>query len=302
MNPASSDKPCVTVIVAAYNAARTLPRSLDSILGQTFTDFEVVLVDDGSCDETPQLVAAYAEKDPRLRVLRQDNQGVAVARQRGLDAARGEFTIHVDADDWVEPDMLESLVACAREKGADLVVCDYYEISGGTEKRRVQKPSAETAPALMGDLFYNLHGSLWNKLIRLSCIRDYDIRFIPGMNQCEDQYFCLRLLAHPVRVAYLDKACYHYDMSQNAQSLVNRGLSAQTRLTPLELIAAYTDISPVQQAYDRAVTLLAYQFFYAPKAFCPDYRAAFRKHLPSVRRAKGFPFHVKLLVWLKVVL
>lgn len=292
--------PKVSVIIAAYNAGKYISRCLRSILEQSFPDFEIILVNDGSTDDTAGIAAAFAAEDPRISIINQSNAGVAHARQVGLDASAGEFVIHVDSDDWAERDMLRDLVRCAEEESADMVICDYYEITGNDEVYRPQMPSGPSRESILGDLFFNLHGSLWNKLIRLSTINKYEIRFIPGMNICEDQFFCLRLASHGIKVSYLNRAYYHYDTRQNENSLINRGIPAKTRLAPLEMITGYTDLSSVQDKYDTAICLLAYQYLLLNRSLCPDYREVFLKHKRSICRASGIPLRNKLLILLRL--
>jgi glycosyltransferase involved in cell wall biosynthesis len=99
---------------------------LDSIVAQTVTLFEVVLIDDGSTDNSGRICDEYAAKDNRFRVIHQANSGVSASRQRGVDSAIGEYVIHVDSDDWIEPSMIELLYAKAKEGDYDMVICDYY--------------------------------------------------------------------------------------------------------------------------------------------------------------------------------
>ena len=131
--------PSISIIVPVYKAEPYLHRCVDSLLAQTFTDFEVLLIDDGSPDRSGEICDDYARKDARVRVFHQENGGVSVARQRGLDEALGEYTIHADPDDWVEPDMLEALYRKAKEDDADMVICDFvneYKTGGGNLQAR----------------------------------------------------------------------------------------------------------------------------------------------------------------------
>lgn len=105
----SMNMPKVSIIVPVYKAEGYLHRCVDSILAQTFTDWELLLIDDGSPDRSGEICDEYAQKDSRVRVIHKENGGVSSARQRGQDEACGEYTIHVDPDDWVEPTMLEEL-------------------------------------------------------------------------------------------------------------------------------------------------------------------------------------------------
>lgn len=294
-------EPKVSVIVPAYNAEKYLERCLNSVVAQTMPDFECIVVDDGSIDRTGDIAEEYAKNDSRFKVIHQPNGGVSVARQAGIDAANGVYTIQFDADDWVEANMLEELLYEAEATDADMVICDfYYRTSSEEEHPTSQAPNNLTPRIVFGELMQRLHGSLANKLIRRSCFHAYDIHFIPGMNLAEDQYICLCLLSHQIKVEYIPKALYHYDRTQNSQSLVNDGIPPMYRLRPLELIAAMTDVSDVQNYFDRAILYIAYEALFFNKEKCPNYSALFKKHLPSIRRAQGFPLRVKLLVLLKV--
>ncbi|MCL2589104.1 MAG: glycosyltransferase, partial [Oscillospiraceae bacterium] len=105
--------PKVSVIVAVYNSAEFLPRCVDSILAQTETDIEVLLVDDGSPDNSAELMAAYAAQDPRVRCIHKENGGLASARNAGLAEAKGDYLLFVDGDDWFEPTLVADAWAAA---------------------------------------------------------------------------------------------------------------------------------------------------------------------------------------------
>ena len=291
------DKPAVSVIVAAFNAENYLCRCLDSILSQTLKDWECIVVDDGSTDQTGEIADSFSNKDPRFHIIHQSNKGVSVSRQVGIDASRGEFMIHVDSDDWIDVEMLENMYRVASRDSVDMVFCDFIIIHpGNISEYRSQRPVSMEPIQLMGEMLFDLYGSLCNKLIRKSRLDEYNIRLIQGMNISEDQYMVLRLLSHPIKVSYIERAFYHYDHTQNSDSLCNSGLKAADLLLPLELISSYTDISPVQDYFDRAVFHIAFEYLYEPKNLCPDYPATFKKFLPSIRRANGFPFRDKLFI------
>ena len=293
--------PNVSLIVAAYNAEKYLARCLDSIAAQTFRDWECVVVNDGSIDATGALIDEYAAKDSRFRPLHKANGGVASARQAGLDAAVGEYTIHVDSDDWIDSDMLEEMAASAEKNCADMVICDFYYIHpGNIVEYRSQRPVSLEPLSLMGEMMFDLNGSLCNKLIRRRLLKKYNISFVKNMNIAEDQYMVLRLLAHGISVAYVSKAFYHYDHTQNDGSLCNSGIMAADRLKPLELISSYTDISPVQDYFDKAVFHLAFEYLYEPVSLCPKYGQVFKKHWKAIARAKGFPYYTKILIYLRI--
>lgn len=292
--------PRVSVIVAAYNADKYLCRALDSLVAQTFTDYEVIVVDDGSTDQTGTIAEKYPVCNPRFRVIHKSNGGVASARQAGLDSATGEYIIHVDADDWVDPEMLEEMVHFADANGSDVLICDIMTIMpNGIVDYWKQKPVSLEHTHVMGQMMGELFGSLWNKLIRRSCFSKYNIRFREDVQVCEDLLVVMSLLSHPVSVSYLGKAFYHYDRSQNPDSFTNKETLSKDKLKPLEIIASETDITPVKQYFDNAVCKIAYDSLFVSSRYCPDYPNLFKKHIQSIKKA-SFPIYAKLLVILRI--
>ena len=159
----------ISVIVPVYNAASTLRKCVDSLLAQTLNDFEVLLVDDGSTDESSTICDEYAGKNSRVKAFHKANGGVSSARQFGIDHAQGEYTIHADTDDWVEPEMLEDLYKKAKETDADMVICDFYENTYKGQRVVCQKPTSLQHDIVLKELFGHLMGSTWNKLMRRAC-------------------------------------------------------------------------------------------------------------------------------------
>ena len=202
--------PAISVIVPIYNAEKTLRKCVDSLLAQTFQDFEILLIDDGSPDQCGAICDEYAKQDSRVRVIHQENQGVSAARQCGMDNAQGEYTIHADPDDWVEPNMLEELYKKAKEDDADMVICDFYENTYKGQKYVKQQPSSLDRKIVQKELFTHLHGSCCNKLIRLDSFQKNGVRFPDGISFCEDLYVNAAMLLSEIRVSYLNKAFYHY--------------------------------------------------------------------------------------------
>jgi glycosyltransferase involved in cell wall biosynthesis len=295
MNP-----PIVSVIVAAYNAEKYLERCLNSIAAQTLTNFEAIVIDDGSVDKTGTIADSFVHKDARFKVIHKENEGVAAARQAGINLAKGTYSIHVDSDDWVEPDMLKDLSDYAESENADIVFFDYYEISKDGEQYNCQRPSPTDRISVWGQTMNSLAGSLCNKLIRHKLYSYYNISFDKRINFEEDKLVCLKLLSNNITVRYLNKGYYHYDHTQNDTSTSVTGFSPQSRLTILEQIESYCDITPVQSYYDQSVFYLAYQALFVPRSLCPNYVRLFKDYLPSILRAKGFPRRSKCLVLLRM--
>ena len=193
-----------------YNAESFLRRALDSLCAQTLQEWELICVDDGSTDASGRIIEEYASCDNRIRVIHQSNSGVAMARQAGVDAALGEYIIHADSDDWVDPTMLEELYRKAKEEDADVVLCDYYVNDQNGQRLIKQQPTQLTSKQVLHDLFHRLHGGLWNKLIRRNKFLEHDIKFPAGINYCEDRFVIMSLYCNDIRTAYLARAFYHY--------------------------------------------------------------------------------------------
>ena len=189
----------ISIIVPIYNTAQYLSRCIDSLLSQSFTDFELLLVDDGSNDGSDAICDAYAEKDGRIRVFHKENGGVSSARNLGLDNANGEWIYFVDSDDEVLPDGLRILVDCISEK-VDMVMGGFVEIdkngnSLSTEERASlflsKKQSIITMFYGYGS-YYKYMGYMWIRLLRNRIIQEYKLRFDPSVAIKEDTLFLVQ--------------------------------------------------------------------------------------------------------------
>lgn len=213
--------PAISIIVPVYNAEKYLKRCLDSIADQTFTDFEVILIDDGSQDKSGFICDEYVKKYQQFKVIHKVNEGVSIARQTGLDASKGEFVIHADPDDRVEPVWLETVYEKIRETNADMVFCDFDRVSASSSTLYKQTPTSLNNDDLLEDLLEEkIWGPCWNKLIRRDCFIKNNIRFVPEMNLWEDLYVHCKLLLTGIKVEYVPKCLYHYDVCSNDSSIV----------------------------------------------------------------------------------
>ena len=221
MNELNHNSPVISVVVPVYNAEKYLRRCLESIKSQSFTDFEIILIDDGSPDDSGAICDEYAEIDSRFKVIHQSNGGVSVARQTGLDAANGEYVIHADPDDWVETDWLQLMIEKVLLDDADIALCDFDRLySNKKVEHYYENPFRNQGKDIEEQL---LSGELWggciNKLVRRELFINNNIRFIPSMTMWEDLYVSCRLfMLHP-KVTYVPRVLYHYDSCVNSESL-----------------------------------------------------------------------------------
>lgn len=203
--------PAISVIVPIYNMEKLMRKCLNSILAQTFQDYECLLIDDGSKDSSPAICDEYAAKDPRFKAYHKPNGGLSDARNYGIERAQGVYTIFFDPDDWVDADCLTDMYAKARETDADMVMCDLYYNDPYRQSYCKQEPTSLDHNDVLKDLIIGkVYGFTVTKLLRRTLYQQYDLKYPVGMYGCEDQYAMCKLLKNDIKIAYLTKAYYHY--------------------------------------------------------------------------------------------
>ena len=209
----------ITIITPVYNSKQYLTQSINSILNQTYSDFELILVDDGSTDGSSQLCDDYAARDKRIKVIHQDNQGQAAARNRALDIAQGDYIAFVDSDDYIHPQMLAILLNLSIIYNTEIVVCGFAR---GSETEYPWLPlenvKAETYDGR--DFLRNAvlnktgkHWLLWDKLYKRSC---FDHIRLPEGRIYEDNATVYKILYNVDKVAVTDSVLYYYFMNENS--------------------------------------------------------------------------------------
>lgn len=199
-----------SVIVPVYNVEKYLRRCVDSILVQTMPDFELILVDDGSTDESPSICDDYAKKDNRVKVIHKQNQGVSAARNDGLDAAKGEYILFVDSDDYVN----ERYVECLVSKDCDLSICGSIKIlENGIEECFFSPNFCTTSisPQIVAQWFdHNYLGCVWGKAFRKQVIDSCNLRFNSEMNFGEDTLFAVKFAVKCKSGVAIPDTLYYY--------------------------------------------------------------------------------------------
>lgn len=212
-------KPFVSISIPVYNVKPYLKQCLNSVLRQTYTSWECVLVDDGSTDGSGEICDEYAKRDSRFKVVHKKNAGLAAARQTGLENISGKYVVNIDSDDWVEPMHVENMVAAAEENQADIVICPYYE---NTEEEEIYiecKPSAFDLKTLQVEVLEGVyHAGVVLKLFNRDLFKKNPIQPAP-YSYYEDMFTYLSCLQYANKVIYIPKATYHYRF--NTESLTN---------------------------------------------------------------------------------
>ncbi|MDR1876812.1 MAG: glycosyltransferase [Flavobacteriaceae bacterium] len=199
--------PKISVIVPIYNAEKYLPKCLDSILAQTFTDFELLLINDGSFDNSGKICDEYAKEDDRIRVFHKENGGVSSARNVGLYNTKGIYSTHVDSDDWIEPNMLQDMYEKIVSDNSDIVMADHY----CDDKYVKQKPGSLNPENIIDDILkYKIVSCIWNILVKNDLYLEHNISFCKTINYGEDAMILIELFSNNPKVSYLPQAWYHY--------------------------------------------------------------------------------------------
>lgn len=217
----------ISVIVPVYNVAQYLPQCMDSILSQDYEKLEVILIDDGSTDNSGELCDAYARRDSRVRVIHQTNSGAAAAKNTGLRAATGEYLSFVDSDDFLEPGAYSYMLSLLKENGADMVRCAYKNLFRTCAEQCL---TDESRRVMDGKAFLTSFttdwtcGLLWNKLYVRSL---FDGIFFEEGHKIDDEYFTYQGVMNAAKVVCDPKVVYNY---RQRTSSVTRSPAAKAQI------------------------------------------------------------------------
>lgn len=210
----------VSVIMPVYNAGEYLRPALDSVVDQTLKEIEIICVDDGSTDNSLEILKEYQKGDERIRIVTETNAGPALARNNGIRRARGEYIAFLDADDFFEPDMLEAMYAEATRGNLDIVLSDYDIYN--SHKAAFSRPAKEAHESIYDEaevtsknespdsIFSSTNGAAWNKLFRTSFVIDKGLTFLPEVKLYEDVYFVINALSLAERVGKVHRVLIHH--------------------------------------------------------------------------------------------
>ena len=236
----------VSMIVPVYNSEKTLSRCIDSILNQTYRDFELILLNAGSTHTSGEICDAYANKASRVRVVHQESTALSHTSNRGIDLARGEYLQFLDSDDWITPDATALFVRTATEQQCDMVISQFYRVIG----EHVSQKGAIDEDGLMDRSTYANHmmqkpadfyyGVLWNKFYKRSIITEHRLRMDQSISWCEDFMFNLEYVRHTQTIYAMKVPVYYYVKTKG--SLVSQGMSMKKMIRMKRTVfACYND-------------------------------------------------------------
>ena len=216
-----SETPLISVIMPVYNVEKYLPACLNSLLAQTFSDFELICVNDGSTDSSAQILADFAAKDKRIKIINQPNKGLSAARNTGFAHAQADWIYFIDSDDAAHPQLLEIAYTAAQKYQADMVCFGYQRHGDETPEIQHYHPENIAGEVITDPLHrllkkkkFRLHFNVWSKLYKRDLIKD--IAFVEGMN-FEDYPFTYRIAVKKPKTVLLREKLYFY--TYNPQSI-----------------------------------------------------------------------------------
>lgn len=212
----------ISVVVPVYNTAKYLKKCLSSIVEQTFKDIEIIIINDKSTDNSLEIIKKYLLIDKRIILIdKKRNEGLSAARNSGIKIARGEYIIHVDGDDWIEFDYLESMYKYAKRNKADIVISDYYKDYNNNNILYVTEKTGISKEEILKNIFIcKCNPCVWNKLIKMELYKKNKIYHPVGISIGEDLAVIPKLLFYSKNIVKLNKAYYHY--IQNDSSLTRK--------------------------------------------------------------------------------
>lgn len=251
----------VSVIIPIYNVEKYVRRCIDSILMQTYYNIELLLIDDGSTDASLAICNEYADKDNRIKVFHQENSGVSVARNVGLDNATGKHVIFVDADDWVSPDSIHEMIVEKEKMSAQLLICEYekckdfFVIKERSKEITIRLDKNTAYRKIINP--YGFYGSVWAKVFSLDLIREKNIRFDSNLTIGEDLWFVFQYMEYIESFCYNAKKVYYYYENQESALRRKRGADFEKRLDILKVYRKILSMPNIEKEpyYKRVVSI-----------------------------------------------
>lgn len=273
----------LSVIVTAYNIEAYIERGVRSVCGQTYRNLEIIVVDDGSTDQTGEICDRLAQNDPRVLVIHKENEGPAQARNVGTARAHGNYIGYVDGDDWIDADMYERMLSALVDQKADLAVCRYRQVAcdhtiDGSRERAVLFEEQEALTVYVEEREeFQIQNAAWNKLYRREILEAVSF---PAGKWYEDIMFATQALARAKRCIYLDTALYNYIIDREG-SIMNRRINPRTFT---DQIPAYHEKTAFLQELGREDLALTHDYFFYKRLllFYGDLRRA-KKRQPEKR-------------------
>ena len=260
----------ISIVIPAYNIGAYLNLCLNSIIAQTYKDYEVIIVDDGSTDDTLNIANRYCNNDNRISVIHIENHGVSYARNIGINKAKGDYITFIDGDDWLEEKYLEILYNNIINNHADVSVCSYFYSYDDRETRfLITESDTElidnlTSLCQMADPHKMWVGWAWGKLYSIKIIKNYNIKYDESISICEDSLFNVMYLNHAKKIVKSNVPLYHYRIrQQSATRLANENpVKTYTKIRSFKKILSIAQEYPGSQFLDNTYRIIFSTYIY----------------------------------------
>ena len=290
----------VSIIVPIYNIEQYVGKCIESILAQTYPDFELILVDDGSPDDCGRICDEYGERDERIKVIHKKNGGLTSARNAGLSEAEGEWIMHVDGDDWIEPDMLESLIGAAQVTGADLVFGDFMKYGPYAGYFKLPTWSGDKRESMSNYIAYMMT-TIWGSIAKRSLYIDNSLKSPEGISYCEDFHLIVRLCHFAKKVVNVHRPFYHYRYRPTSiMSNMNRKTEADEQWAYQDTIRFFKE----QGVYEDYRKVMSWRVLKSTQEFLLD-PAGHKRFMELFNDGREFIFScpfvnrkIKMLAWM----
>lgn len=205
----------ITVAIPVYNCEKTLKKCLDSIINQTFEEIEILIINDGSPDNSEEICLDYIKKDERIKYVRRENGGLASVRNLALETSNGEYLCFIDSDDYIDLNALSFMYEKAQKEKSDIVLCGYYTENGNAVQRVYYKGENVDTLDVIELKAKNLIDPAWNKLYRLDFLKGTGVKFPEG-EYYEDTFFNLSLIPYNPKITVCEECFYHYVLNMGS--------------------------------------------------------------------------------------
>lgn len=273
----------ISIIVPVYNTAKYLERCVDSIVAQTYTDWELLLVDDGSTDHSGAICDRYAASDSRIQVFHKPNGGLTSARNHGLERASGEWITPIDSDDWVEPEMLAKMLAKAEESDADVVICDLRFVWHEQSSVYTSIDWGDDKTESLNRYIASGWTCLCSSIAKRSLYTDHNLHSPREITYCEDFHLMVRLCHFAKRVVHIAEPFYNY---RQQQASIMHNLNPKTEADEQWAYADTVRFFKEQGAYEAFRRPMCWRMLKATQEMVLDRKrwGDFRNILPEKRQ------------------
>ena len=288
-------RPEISILLPVYNAEKWIERTVNSVLSQDFSDFELVCIDDGSSDKSADIIERIAQNDCRIKLIKKPNGGVASARQLAMEIMLGRYLFWIDSDDYIDQGCLKALYETAEKNSADVVFVDYIKDMPYKSVRLNQKPGNTFEDCIEKMMSTELQGYIAGKLYRTQYIRENAIRFKRGIDFSEDLIFNLKVLYGCPNIAYLPEAFYHYRFNPDSATTTFSKKYFNQRFLSIKAISEEIKGLIVDKAFIQHKLLIKYGMLVSGCFTEDEYKQIYNIPLKDIR-SSSLSFYMKVFL------